>query len=67
MPQHRPEVEVVVNCPVHCSIDLQAVPSWMLSIEDTSDGHLNFVYSLANAGTAQRNIVQVAAGAHNLC
>jgi hypothetical protein len=38
MPEHRPEVEVVVNCPVRCSTDLQAVPSWTPTIEDISDG-----------------------------
>ena len=67
MAELRPEVEVVVDNPVGCSTDLQAVTSWTLSIEDISDGRPEFAYSLADAGTARSNIAQVAAGTHNSC
>lgn len=51
MPEHRPKVEVAVDCPVGCSTDLQAVPSWTLSIEVISDGRRNVV--LADAVTVR--------------
>lgn len=51
MSEHRPEVEVVVDCPVGCSTDLEAVLTWTRSIEDIRDGRRNF--TKADAGNAR--------------
>ena len=53
MQEERPKAEVIVECPVVCSTDMQAVPSWTLTIEDTSDGSRNVAH--ADADTVRRS------------
>ena len=67
MPEHCPEVQVVVDYPVDCSRDLQAVTSWTLRIEDTNDGRPNLPYFVTDADIARRNIAQVTDSTHNSC